>query len=148
MYHHSVLSKALWLLSFLISTALLATFCTYPFAWPICAPFALLLAFLTLFNPSLGFAVFIATSLASLLIPMLMNYPYFSGAEPGFFGVWSAVSFRSLLSREKDLHLPVNLSIPLVAYVLAILASAFLTWCPIWELPDSWSFRLTLDALS
>jgi O-antigen ligase len=77
-----------------------------------------------------------------------MEYPYFSGPEPGFFGLWAAVSLRNLGRRSTRFNLPPALSVSILFYVLAIAASALLVWHSFWELPRYWTMILTQDALS
>ncbi len=102
----------------------------------------------TYWRPYLGLGVFVLSLITTLQIPTIMEYPFFFGPEPIFYGFCAAVSLRALVSSQGDICIPPVLKISLITYVMAVLASAFLVWINIWDLPRQWPMILTLDALS
>lgn len=146
--------RALGFLLLLACVALLILFFSSSFAPYLFLPLAAVLAITTFFSPPVGLALWVLSSVTTLQIPIVLEWPYFSGPEPGFLAFTAAVAARSLWASrgssglDSPLRLPAVLFIPLLIYGLSVVASAFQVWLTLWDLPDSWTGILTLDALS
>jgi O-antigen ligase len=136
-----------WFLVLLATGSLLTLFFAYPFERLLFAPLALLIGVATFLAPPVGLALFLLSTLSTLQLPILLESPFFSGAEPGFLAMTAAVALRNLI-RPRRLDLPSPLVALLLLHAGAVLASSLLLWISFRELPGDWHATLTADALS
>lgn len=144
---HPVPRQASWFLVFLATGSLLTLFFTYPFERIIFGPLALLIGAVTFFSPPAGLGLFLLSTLTTLQLPILLDLPFFSGAEPGFLAMTAAVALRNL-TRPREIGLPGPLAGLLLTHAGAVLASSLFLWASYWQLPGDWCSTLTTDALS
>lgn len=140
-------SRIRWLTLFVPAAGLLFYFFTYPFARFIFIPLSILLGTAGFLSPPLGIGLFIAMSLATLQVPIILGLPFFFGPEPCFLALCAGASLR-FLRTGMSLRLSRLILVPLTVYGFAVAISAGLVWISLLDLPDQWPFILSLDALS
>ncbi|GAB4245966.1 MAG: hypothetical protein Kow00109_22040 [Acidobacteriota bacterium] len=141
-------SRLPWLLLVAAAGVLSALFFTYPLARGIFGPLAVATALLALVRPLWALGWVVAAALPALAIPLILELPYFSGAEPLLWAFLLGVGLRRLVKRDEQEGLG---SQSLAAgcalwFILGVAGSCALALVSLADLPDGWGSRILWDA--